>query len=365
MRILYFSTSILPSRFANSVHVMKMSSSLAKNGNDVTLVGLKGKDNSKIDLYNFYNVEKNFNIILLNNGKNGIIKRIFYLFTKTKKFDLIYTRYATAAFICSKILNRKVIYEYHGRAISNYNKLLERIISNDKRVKHVFITDALRQEYYSINESLKNANCLTLSDAADDPNIQYEKKKDMNNISCGYIGSFQKGKGIELILELASKLPNITFHIVGGSDKEVEQFRNIYSCSNIVWYGFLSQKEAMKVLKNNIDIALLPNQHKVFVGKNANVDIGRFTSPMKLFEYMSYGKAIIASDIPVLKEILCNKRNAILVSPTNVDEWCEAIIKLVSNSNDFNTIRQNCLVDFKSYYTWERRAHYAISKCKN
>ena len=42
-------------------------------------------------------------------------------------------------------------------------------------------------------------------------------------------------------------------------------------------------------------------------------DIARFTSPLKLFDYMAAGKLIMCSDIPVLKEIVKNRSNCIIV----------------------------------------------------
>ena len=43
--------------------------------------------------------------------------------------------------------------------------------------------------------------------------------------------------------------------------------------------------------------------HMVQTSKN-NLNISTFTSPLKLFEYMAHKKSIIASDLPVIREIL-------------------------------------------------------------
>ena len=45
------------------------------------------------------------------------------------------------------------------------------------------------------------------------------------------------------------------------------------------------------------------------------MNISDFTSPLKLFEYMSHRKPIIASDLPVIREVL-NKKNSILLPGT-------------------------------------------------
>ena len=47
MNILYISNSIIPSRTANSIHVMKMCQAFADNGHEVTLLALIIKVNLK------------------------------------------------------------------------------------------------------------------------------------------------------------------------------------------------------------------------------------------------------------------------------------------------------------------------------
>ena len=69
MKILYISNSIIPSRTANSIHVMKMCQAFADNGHEVVLLApdKKNKDKKKVDVYEYYGVKKNF-----------IIKKLWY-----------------------------------------------------------------------------------------------------------------------------------------------------------------------------------------------------------------------------------------------------------------------------------------------
>ena len=58
-------------------------------------------------------------------------------------------------------------------------------------------------------------------------------------------------------------------------------------------------------------------------------DITKFTSPLKLFDYLSMGKIIICSDIQVLKEVIKDKENAIFVKNyKNIFAWKSKIHKL-------------------------------------
>ena len=54
MRILYISKSIIPSRTANSIHVMKMCQALSDNGHDVVLLAPHQKNQYEKGVNNIY-----------------------------------------------------------------------------------------------------------------------------------------------------------------------------------------------------------------------------------------------------------------------------------------------------------------------
>ena len=65
MKILYISKSSIPSRTANSIHVMKMCQAFADNGHEVVLLApdIKNRVEKGVqDLHNYYGVKKNFKI---------------------------------------------------------------------------------------------------------------------------------------------------------------------------------------------------------------------------------------------------------------------------------------------------------------
>ena len=50
---------------------------------------------------------------------------------------------------------------------------------------------------------------------------------------------------------------------------------------------------------------------------------------MKMFEYMAAERAIITSDLPVIREVL-NESNAVFCPPDEVDAWKTAIEGLLA-----------------------------------
>lgn len=66
MKITYISSSTIPSRTANSIHVMKMCQAFAKNGHEVTLLAPdnhKEYEPSVECVYDYYGVDQCFEII--------------------------------------------------------------------------------------------------------------------------------------------------------------------------------------------------------------------------------------------------------------------------------------------------------------
>jgi len=114
--------------------------------------------------------------------------------------------------------------------------------------------------------------------------------------------------------------------------------------------------------RNSFDILLAPYSSNVAVSGDSNSDTSRFMSPLKIFEYMSSCKPIVASDLTVLKEIL-NSNNSLLVNPDDENEWVCAILKLHDKNERYKISRQAYL-DFQNY-TWTNRALYLTENIFN
>ena len=68
-----------------------------------------------------------------------------------------------------------------------------------------------------------------------------------------------------------------------------------------------------------MDLLILPTKKSNCIWKCRQYS--NFTSPMKLFDYLSSSKPIIASSLSVLKEVLVNKKNCIFIDELNVYKW--------------------------------------------
>ena len=90
-------------------------------------------------------------------------------------------------------------------------------------------------------------------------------------------------------------------------------------------------------------------------------DIARWTSPMKLFEYMAAGLPIVASDFPVIREVLCDGENALLVDPADINAWCSRLNLLVENTEHAAKLGLQAKLDLEEKYTWAARAEQVLA----
>jgi glycosyltransferase involved in cell wall biosynthesis len=142
--------------------------------------------------------------------------------------------------------------------------------------------------------------------------------------TAGYFGSLVAGRGVEQIIDLAGRLPEVSFHILGGDPTAVDRWkRRAANRENLRWKAHLPNAE-LPLYQAACDVLLMPYQKEVTIqGKGNTAEI---MSPMKLYEYMAAGRLILASDLPALRVIL-NENNSVLLPGDTIDSWAAALEK--------------------------------------
>ena len=106
----------------------------------------------------------------------------------------------------------------------------------------------------------------------------------------------------------------------------------------------------------------MPYQNKVGV-LIKGIDVSKYFSPLKLFEYMASGRPIIASNLKVYRNILKHNYNSILLKQNNITAWTTAIKKIMYKKN-YSYLGKNAKNDAK-YYSWKLRAKKIIKFYEN
>ena len=371
MKILYISKSIIPSRTANSINVMKMCQAFADNGHEVVLLApnIESKYEKDVnDIYEYYGVRKNFKIKKLWHpdiigGAIIYTLAIFFHLLFNKNFNLVYGRFLHGCYVAAFLRNR-VIFESHESLFDMKTLrffVFKQLVKSKSFEKLTVISQALKNIYLE-KKFLQNIKIQVAHDGADeviDLNNKVKLLGKEENLKVGYVGHLYKGRGIETIIKCARKINDMSFHLVGGLNKDIEYWKN-YSkkiqLDNVYFYGFVSPKDAVKY-KNSFDIFLAPYEKKVSVFGSDGSDTSKFMSPLKIFEYMSHNKPMIASDFPVIREVL-NEKNSLLVDCDDIDSWISSLYKL-KNIKNREIIANQALNDFYNY-SWKTRAMQVI-----
>lgn len=368
MKIAYISQSRLPSRAANSVHVMKMCSALSRQGHRVVLWGLRPKGDCSFrrsTVYRDYGVEPSFSMYRLIHFRGAYWTYTLRVVIATWIWrpKIVYSRCVHGARLAA-LLGLPVYFEVHHPldGVPALDRAFRRLIASPNLKRLIFITKAL-DSYYQ--DRYPNIRCPTIvaPDGADVvtiekdcPALRPDLKEKSGRLQVGYVGQLYPGKGMEVVKPLAEECPWADFHVVGGEENAVTEWvRNCRAIPNLFFKGFVPHREVPAVVAQ-FDVVLLPNQQTVSVAGNGALDISAWTSPLKAFEYMAAGKAILCSDLPVLKEVFEDGFNCLLCDPVDIQQWRGALLRLRDDAELRKSLGENAKNDFLTNYSWSARA---------
>ena len=175
----------------------------------------------------------------------------------------------------------------------------------------------------------------------------------------GYTGNLYEGRGVTLLLNIATRLPEILFLIAGGEQQDVNRLQNDVKSrglENIILVGFVPNAE-LPAYQAACNVLLMPYQTRVAASSGGN--IAPYLSPMKLFEYLACERPILSSDLPVLREVL-NQENAVLLPPHDVDAWVDALQSLRADPERAGRLAAQARQD-AGLYTWSSRAELILA----
>ena len=353
MRICYLANTAIPSTNASAIQITKMCEAFSKLKNDVLLISTNV---SSGNIFSFYDIKSKFKFKKIKYFKKFPLGIRFYIFSilsiiKSFKFkpDIYITRNFFTCFLLT-ILRKKIIFELHHDLntesrivrflVKHFNFLnstcIKKIIGITEGVKNVFV------EKYNVNK-----NKILVIPSGSSLKINFNFKHNKRKFKIGYFGSLYKSRGLNLIYELAKIDPENKYYIYGNI-KNIKNFQKNAYIKNLNLNDHIPYNKISKTL-SEMDILLMPYVSPITVAGDVS-DITKYTSPLKLFDYLSAGKIIICSNYEVLKEAIKEKKNAIFIKNyKNVFAWRNEIQKLKYQYNKQIIISKNNYLLSKKY----------------
>lgn len=166
-----------------------------------------------------------------------------------------------------------------------------------------------------------------------------------------YGGSFFPWKGVQDLVAAARWLPDCRITLVGGSPERIDEYRALVPAggAEIVFTGQVSHGEALRAFEQAC-IAVLPNRAE---------PNSLWSSPLKLFEYMAAGCAVVATDLPSLREVL-SEEEIVWVPPADPQALAAGVRRLASDPAHAQRMGER-LRERARNQTWRARAERLVA----
>jgi glycosyltransferase involved in cell wall biosynthesis len=166
-----------------------------------------------------------------------------------------------------------------------------------------------------------------------------------------YHGAVSEGRGIEVCVEVLSRLPSSVVFVVLGDGALVpwlrEQQRRPELSDRLYCHPAVPLTELLSwVVDADLGLALIAPTEQNFV----------VSTPNKLFECMTAGVPLLASDFPEMRRIVMGAEIGEVCNPTRPDEIGAAVGRLLDDPDRLAEMRDRALVAARTTYNWEAQA---------
>lgn len=347
MKICYLANSSIPSSVASSIQIVKMCEAFSELNNDVTLI-TTNVSKSKSNIFDYYDVRSKFRLIKIKNFIQFPLGYKYYLFSIISIFrglkfdpDIFITRNFFTCFLLI-LFRKKVLLELH-HDLSIESRIVRLLVKftnflNSKYIcKILAITHGVKNEY--VEKKLINRKKILVLPSGSALKKKIVRNRKNKKFNIGYLGSLYPSRGINLIKNLAQVDIENDYYLYGNL-KDINYYKFINNRKNLFLRNYVPYKQISKIL-SKMDVVLLPYISSITVAGNVG-NITKFTSPLKLFDYLNCGKVILCSNLIVLKEVLKENKNAIFVKNyKNFYAWKNEITQLKKQLNKRIIIAKN------------------------
>ena len=285
---------------------------------------------------------------------------LFFNFVRlliSKKYDLIIVHGTMAfqAILLKPLIRVPIIANIHGNIEEELSKWqlsnsqgLYRFISKAeaKPLKHynliITVTDNLRNKL--IQKGIQSSKIVSIPNSTTSVNIESYKEYPDKTFEILYTGTFVKIQNLNLLYETAKMLESdlFVFNIVGGNENEMDENLNIIRDMGIGHLVRLFPRMAPDKLRKFYEKAWILVSPRIY---------GETEIPMKIYDYLNYGKCILATDVRIHRNILNN--DIACLTEGNPRSWANAIRHLHNHPEQVKMFGQNAKEYFTAHFSFE------------
>lgn len=368
--MIYLSNGKMPSQWAHSIQVAKMSQAYAAHLKQFELVtsgsltsAFRGMDES---FKQWYGLRQTFKVVRIPahwktdrvfpaNYYSARYYKLAILYSYFKQPNLVKTRTQNPAVM--KLLHQAglpVLWEHHEQIKPESH--LCKFFHYPNLVGVVTISPYLAENF--MTRGLPADRVIVVPSGVDLESFQPERSKaearqqlalDPTAKLVVYSGHLYDYKGIPTILAVAKLMPNCQFLLVGGWAEDIDRVRQTVQTqglTNVGVVGHIPQTDLATYLYA-ADVLLLPTSQ--------SWALSEVTSPLKLFEYMAVKRPIVSSDLPTIRTVLRDQENGRLVEPDEPIAFQAAIAHLLDSPEVARTLAERAYETVQAF-TWEKRA---------
>ena len=159
-----------------------------------------------------------------------------------------------------------------------------------------------------------------------------------------YVGDITTARGLIEVFEALQHVKNDTKLCLAGNFKDIsiDKIKDASINNKIEYVGYVSREGIKNIFKQSIAglVTFLPLPNHIDA------------QPNKMFEYMSAGLPVIASNFPLWKEIIEGNKCGICVDPMKPEEIAKAIDYLYEHPEEARQMGQNGQKAVYEKYNW-------------
>ncbi|MEK7322958.1 MAG: glycosyltransferase family 4 protein [Pseudomonadota bacterium] len=169
----------------------------------------------------------------------------------------------------------------------------------------------------------------------------------------GFVGGLRQWHGVECLPDLLQRLithfPGVQLVVVGEGPLHAPlqlRFAELDLHERVVFTGALSHRDIAAVIRE-FDVALAPYPQ---------LEHDFYFSPLKLFEYMACGAAVVAADVGQISAIVQHGKNGLLYRAGDLDGLVDCCQRLLFDPSFQDRLGAMATHTILTQYTWDGNA---------